>query len=286
MTRRRRQLLPGALALILAAAPTAGAADAELVAQGELLFHIGGCTNCHTAKEGPPLAGGDPIDSPYGRFVAPNITPDPETGIGGWSEEDFVRAMREGRAPDGSPYYPAFPYTSYTRMSDADLRALKAYLDTVPPVRRESPPHDLSFPYDQRWGLRLWQWAFFAPERFEPDPTKDAIWNRGAYLVLGPGHCGECHTPRNVFGALDEERAFAGARLGRERVPNITSDPEAGIGKWSESDIGILLKIGMTPEGDFVGSDMAKVVNNATSKLPDEDIAAIAKFVKGLPPRR
>jgi mono/diheme cytochrome c family protein len=193
--------------------------------------------------------------------------------------------MREGRAPDGSAYYPAFPYTSYTRMTDDDLRALKAYLDTVPPVDRPSRPHELWFPFDQRWGMRLWQWAFFVPGRFEPDPARDAAWNRGAYLVQGPGHCQECHTPRTFYGVLEEDRAFAGGRLGKERVPNLTGDPEVGLGKWSESDIGTVLKLGMTPEGDFVGSDMAKVVNNATGKLPDEDIAAVAAYLKSLPPR-
>jgi mono/diheme cytochrome c family protein len=280
------------LALVaLAAAPAAARAEtgdggAELARRGELVFNAGGCTNCHTAKGGPPLAGGDAIQSPYGAFYAPNITPDPETGIGGWSEVDFARAMREGRAPDGSPYYPAFPYTSYAKMTDEDLRALKAYLDTVPPVSRPSRPHELWFPFDQRWGMRLWQWAFFAPERFEPDPARDAQWNRGAYLVQGPGHCQECHTPRTFYGVLEEDRAFAGAQLGKEKVPNITGDPEAGLGEWSASDIGTVLKLGMTPEGDFVGSEMAKVVNNATGKLPDEDIAAIAAYVKSLPPRR
>lgn len=275
-----------AAAILAAAAPPATAADPATLARGELLFHIGGCTNCHTAKNGPLLAGGDAIVSPFGSFYAPNITPDPETGIGGWSEADFVRAMREGRSPDGAPYYPAFPYTSYTRTSDEDLKALKAHLDTIPPVRQEAKPHELSFPFNQRWGMNAWQAAFFEPARFEPDPTKDATWNRGAYLVEGPGHCQECHTPRSFYGVLDRDRAFAGGQLGRERVPNITSDPEVGIGKWSEDDIGTVLKLGMLPDGDFVGSDMAKVVNNATSKLPDEDIAAIATYVKSLPPRR
>jgi mono/diheme cytochrome c family protein len=278
----------GALAILagaLAGVPVV-AADAALVQAGERLFHIGGCTNCHTAKNGPLLAGGDPIVSPFGTFYAPNITPDPETGIGGWSEADFVRAMHEGKAPDGSPYYPAFPYTSYTHLSDDDLRALKAYLDTVPPVRQASRPHELRFPYDQRWGMWLWQWAFFKPERFTPDPAKDASWNRGAYLVQGAGHCTECHTPRTFYGVLEADRAFTGARLGKEKVPNITSDPEQGLGRWSEGDIVTLLKLGMTPDGDFVGSEMAKVVNNATGKLPDEDVAAIAAYLKSLPPAR
>ena len=288
MTATVRWRLAGLLVAASAAfgASVAGAADPSALRRGELLFRAGGCTNCHTAKNGALLAGGDPIQSPYGAFLAPNITPDPETGIGGWTETDFIRAMREGRSPDGEPYYPAFPYTSYTRMSDEDLKAMKAYLDTVPLVRQPSRPHELSFPFSQRWGMRLWQWAFFTPERFLPDPRQTPAWNRGAYLVLGPGHCAECHTRRTFYGVLEEDRAFAGAQLGKEQVPNITSDPEAGIGRWSESDISLVLKLGMLPDGDFVGSEMARVVNNATSKLPDEDIAAIATYLKSLPPLR
>ena len=282
-----RHLSSLAVAAILAwAAAPAQAADPGTLARGELLFHIGGCTNCHTAKDGALLAGGDAIASPFGNFYAPNITPDPETGIGRWSEADFVHAMREGRGPDGAPFYPAFPYTSYTRMSDGDLAALKAYLDTVPPVRQASRPHELPFPFNQRWGMYLWQWAFFQPARFAPDPEKDEAWNRGAYLVEGPGHCQECHTPRTFYGVLETDRAFTGTTLGKEKVPNITSNPEVGLGKWSEGDIGTLLQFGMTPDGDFVGSDMAKIVNNGTSKLPDEDVAAIAGFVRSLPPGR
>ena len=131
----------------------------------------------------------------------------------------------------------------------------------------------------------LWQWAFFTPERFQPDPARDAEWNRGAYLVLGPGHCAECHTQRTFYGVLEQDRAFAGAQLGKEKVPNITSDPTTGLGKWSTSDIGTVLKLGMTPDGDFLGSEMAKVVNNGTGKLPDADLAAIVAYLQSLPPR-
>ena len=278
----RRLLLLIATGVVLAGGP-AGAQEPASVGRGELLFHIGGCTNCHTAKDGALLAGGDAIVTPYGDFFAPNITPDPETGIGGWTLEQFVRAMREGRDPEGRPLYPAFPYTSYTRMADADLAALKAYLDAVPPLRQEAPPHDLRFPFTLRSGLYLWQWLFFTPERFQPDPARDEAWNRGAYLVLAPGHCGECHTPRTLYGVLDWDRAFAGGRLGKERIPNITPSPEKGIGAWSDSDLALFFKLGMTPDGDFVGSDMAKVVNNGTSKLPDADLAAIVAYLRSLP---
>ncbi len=278
--------IAGLAALAACAAPSAAEPGPSYYAQrGELLFQVGGCTSCHTVKDGPLLAGGEAIQSPYGPFYAPNITPDPETGIGGWSDEDFIRAMREGRDPDGRPYYPAFPYTSYTRMGEEDLKALKAYLDTMPPVRKESRPHELSFPYDQRWGMNLWQWAFFESARFAPDPNRDEAWNRGAYLVQGPGHCGECHTPRDRFGVLETDRAFAGGQLGKEVVPNITNHPQKGLGNWGHGDVVTLLKLGMLPDADFVGSEMAKVVNNGTSKLPDADVAAIATYLKSLPPR-
>jgi mono/diheme cytochrome c family protein len=277
-----------ALGLIGAlAAGAAGAADPGTLARGELIFNIGGCTNCHTAKDGPLLGGGDPIRTPFGAFHPPNITPHPEAGIGGWSDAEFIRAMREGVAPDGTAYYPAFPYTSYTRMSDEDLRALKAWLDSVPPVETPSKPHELGFPYNQRWAIGLWQWAFFTPGRFASDPTRDEAWNRGAYLSLGPGHCAECHTPRNFLGVLDWDSAFAGGDLGGPdgKVPNITSNPAGGIGGWSEQDIVTALTLGMLPDGDFVGGEMAKVVRNGTSKLPLEDVRAIAVYLRSLPPR-
>jgi mono/diheme cytochrome c family protein len=266
-------------------------AQADPAKQGELIFNIGGCTSCHTAKGGQLLAGGDPLRTPFGSFYPPNITPDPETGIGGWSEADLARAMREGKAPDGTPFYPSFPYTSYTHLTDEDVRALKAYLDTVPPVRQPSKPHELGFPYSQRWGLHAWQLAFFEPARFQPDPARDAVWNRGAYLVAGPGHCQECHTPRNLAGARQADRAFAGGpdpsdATGKKTIPNITQDPDVGLGKWEESDIVTVLTLGMLPDGDFIGGEMAKVVTNATGKLPPEDVQAIATYLKSLPARR
>jgi len=256
--------------------------------RGAQVFAIAGCANCHTARNGPPLAGGDPLRTPFGIFHPPNITPDPETGIGRWTYGDFVRAMREGRAPDGTPYYPAFPYTSYHRMTDADLWALWAYLRRVPPVRAPRRDHELSFPYGLRSGLHLWQWLFHDPRPFVPDPDRDGTWNRGAYLVLGPGHCAECHTPRGWFGQLDEDRLFAGNPDGPEgtKVPNITPDPEVGIGRWSVDQIVFYLRVGMRPDGDFAGGPMAKVIENGTSRLPDSDLRAIAVFLKSLPPRR
>jgi mono/diheme cytochrome c family protein len=277
-------VLGAVLALVTGAA---SAADPD-PARGELIFNIGGCTSCHTAKGGQVLAGGDPLVTPFGSFYPPNITPDPDTGIGKWSEADFGRAMRNGRGPDGSPLYPAFPYTSYTRITDEDLAALWAYLRSLPPVRKPSQPHQLSFPYNMRASLNVWQDLFFEPGRFQPDPGHDAVWNRGAYLVEGPGHCQECHTPRGFMGQLQRDRAFAGAPnpSGKGKIPNITSDPDVGIGKWSQDDVVTALTLGMLPDGDFLGQQMAEVVRNSTGKLPKEDVAAIATYIKSLPAKR
>lgn len=275
------------LAALLLGAPVARAQDDQR-ARGELVFNLGGCAGCHTARGGAPLAGGDPLRTPFGIFYAPNITPDPTHGIGGWTEAQFSAALREGRGPDGSPYYPAFPYTSYTGLIDEDVRALKAYLDAVPPSPQPSRPHELGFPYDQRWGLHLWQLAFFTPGRFAPDPARDAALNRGAYLMSAVGHCAECHTPRNFAGALDDELAYAGgpAPAGEGRIPNISGDDDAGLGDWGEGDVANFLTLGIKPDGDFVGGEMAKVVENGTAKLPPAEAEAIVKHLKSLPPRR
>ncbi|MBN2701923.1 MAG: cytochrome c [Methylothermaceae bacterium] len=261
----------------------AGTSEA-LLARGENLFFIGGCGHCHTAEDGPMLAGGDPLKTPFGTFYPPNITPDPETGIGNWSEKDLTRALREGISPHGQPYYPAFPFISYTLMKDEDLTALKAYLDTVPPIRHQTPAQELSFPFSVRSGLWGWRWLFFRPGRFQPDPMRSAQWNRGAYLVQGPGHCGECHTPRNWMGALDRSRAYAGSVLGELNAPNITPDPEYGIGEWSETDLLYFFETGMKPDGDTASGEMAKVIRKGISKLPEEDLRAIIEYLQSLPP--
>ena len=282
----------GAAAVVLGAvlALAAGAASAANPdpARGELIFNIGGCTSCHTAKGSQTLAGGDPLVTPFGSFYPPNITPDPETGIGRWSEADFGRTMRNGRGPDGSPLYPAFPYTSYTRITDEDLGALWAYLRSLPPVRKPSHPHQLSFPYNIRASLNVWQDLFFEPSRFRPDPGHDAAWNRGAYLAEGPGHCQECHTPRGFMGQLQRDRSYTGAPnpSGKGKVPNLTGDPDVGLGKWSQDDVVTALTLGMLPDGDFLGQQMAEVVRNSTGKLPKEDVQALATYIKSLPAKR
>lgn len=274
-----------ALLLVLSGAGVAHAATPEQIEQGRILAGIGGCANCHTAKDGKPFAGGDAIETPVGSFFAPNITSDPQSGLGVWSDADFLRAMREGVSPTDDPYYPAFPYTSFTHMTDQDLLAIKAYLDTVPAVAQADRPHDLWFPFNVRWGVGLWQWAFFEPARFTPDQARSAAWNRGAYLVTGPGHCQECHTPRTFYGVLKPDQAFAGGDFGPNAGPNISGDTARGIGEWSAEDLTSVLESGMTPDGDFLGGEMAKVIQNGTAILPAADLAGVVEYLKSLPPR-
>lgn len=275
---------------IAASIVAAGLARAEgsSIERGRYLLHAGGCITCHTDKgtlkaKGPVLGGGHELKTPFGIFYGPNITPDHEHGIGRWSEADFIRAMREGRSPDGRHYYPAFPFTSFTRISDADLKALWAYLRTVPPAAKPNLPHKLSFPYSQRFGLGFWKWLYFRPGPFRPDQAKSAKWNRGAYLVTALGHCGECHTPRTALGGLDRDRWLGGSVKGVVgKSPNITPDKPTGIGDWSASDIASMLKTGLLPDGDFVGAEMVDVIEHGTSKLADDDLKAIAAYLKSI----
>ncbi|MEZ5933819.1 MAG: cytochrome c [Alphaproteobacteria bacterium] len=254
---------------------------------GEYVLAMGGCVACHTDEKngGAFLAGGRALATPFGTFHSPNITPDPETGIGGWTTGEFVRALKEGLSPDGQHYYPSFPYTSYTRMTEQDMVDLKAYLDTVLPVNAPFKGHDLGFPFNIRQTLAVWTLLFFDDSPFMPDPAQSESWNRGAYLVRGPGHCGECHTPRNALGGPDDGRYLGGNPVGAEgkAVPNITPD-ESGIGDWSAVDISFALESGLKPDYDSFGGGMGEVVKDATSKLTKEDRDAIAEFLLSLPP--
>jgi mono/diheme cytochrome c family protein len=259
--------------------------DAE---HGAYVLRLGGCVTCHTDErnQGRFLAGGRALATPFGTFYTPNITPDPDRGIGGWSSAEFVQAMTEGVAPGGHPYFPAFPYTSYTRMTRQDLVDLKAYLDTVEPVANDVPEHALDFPFGFRPLVKGWQLLFFDPGPFEPDPARSEVWNRGAYIVTGPGHCSECHSPRNALGARQDDRFLAGNPAGPEGkpVPNITPHPEDGIGGWSTTDIAFALQTGILPDGDVLGGAMAEVVKDATSHLTADDRSAIAEYLQSLPP--
>ncbi len=277
-------------ALAALALPAHAAPPSERVQRGEQVLRAGGCAACHTDPDRPDqfLAGGRALETPFGTFYAPNITPDPRHGIGGWRLEDLDRALRHGLAPDGGAYYPVFPYTTYTRMSDEDLAALKAYLDTVPPVARPNRPHRLPWWLAWRGVARLWQWLYFEPGRHRPDPKHDARWNRGAYLVEALAHCAECHSPRTRLGAVDPRLRYAGTAQGPEGkpTPNITPDRETGIGRWSVADLADYLETGMDPGGDFAGGLMAEVIDQGTSHLPAEDREAIATYILSLSPIR
>ena len=255
------------------------------LANGRTLFFAGNCAACH-ARPGQDdqtnLGGGMALETPPGTFYIPNISPDPNDGIGRWTEAQFVTALTKGTAPDGSHYYPAFPYTSFTHVSVDDLRDMFAYIKTLPPAAGRIRPHDLPFPFTIRRPIGLWKLLFLHDEPFKPDPARSAQWNRGAYLVNGPDHCAECHSPHNVFAAVKQGQRFAGGTSleGQGFVPNIT---QARLGDWSADDIAALLKTGLTPHGDRIGSAMTPVIRNI-GQLPDEDRSAIAVYVKSLPP--
>ena len=221
-------------------------------------------------------------------FYSPNVTPDPETGIGAWSDEDFVRALHEGIGPDGAHYFPVFPFTTYTRMTTADALAIKAYLFALPPVRRPNRRHEVSPPLGWRFLQSIWKVLFFDEHRFAPDSSRSAEWNRGAYLVTALAHCGECHTPRNMLGALQDDRTLAGNDHGPEGqlVANITPDRETGIGRWSEADIVRLFKTGRKPDFDDVQGSMEEAIEDGLKHLNDDDLRAIAVYLKALPPIR
>ena len=273
---------------MLLAAP-AGAADPDLIARGTYLAAAADCVACHTdpAHGGQPYAGGRALATPFGTFYSPNITPDPGTGIGRWSDEQFLRALRDGVRPDGANYFPVFPYPSFTKITDEDALAIKAYLFSLPAVRQANRAHDVSFPFSWRFLQDGWKLLFFTPGPFRPAPDRSEANNRGAYLVTALAHCGECHTPRNWFGATEPDRFLAGNPHGPvgKPVPNITPDPQTGIGDWTEEDIVALLKTGQTPEFDFVGGAMGEVVRN-TSRLDEADRQAIALYLKSVPPIR
>ncbi len=259
--------------------------DAE---RGAYVFRMGGCAACHTDSKngGAFLAGARPLQTPFGTFYTSNLTPDPETGIGGWSTGAFVRAMKAGVSPDGDHYFPAFPYPSYAKMTEQDVVDLKAYLDTVESVANPVPAHDLKFPFGFRPLLKGWKLLFFDQADFVPDPAQSESWNRGAYLVNGPSHCGECHTPRNQLGGPDGSRFLAGTRSGPEgkAVPNITPDKDGGIGSWSIGDMVFALQTGILPDGDVFGGAMAEVIDDATSHLTPDDLNAIAEYLASLEP--
>jgi len=291
--RARFVLGAAAAALCLWGLPLAAQeSGSNALAKGKILFEAGGCANCHTdtKSKGPLAAGGPALKTPFGHFYAPNITPHKKNGIGTWTDAQFIRAMREGVAPDGSHYFPVFPYTSFTNMTDSDMKALKAFIFTLKPVARLNKPHEVDFPFNIRFGQIFWKLLFFDKGPYKPDATKSTQWNRGAYLALAVAHCGECHTPRNFLGGLDKSRWFTGAEKGEgpegEGVPNIRSETGDGIHKWSSEEVVNYLESGEDPDGDYAGSLMFDVVDQGTELLSAADREAIAVYLKDLPPLR
>jgi mono/diheme cytochrome c family protein len=282
-TRIRKALRAGAFALLAAAAGGAAAQGGD-AKRGEYLAKAGGCMGCHTeAKEGAaPFAGGRALKTPFGTFYGPNITPHQQAGIGRWTEADFVRALRLGLRPDGAHYFPAFPYPSYTKITDADLRDLWAYLRTLPPSDRASQAHDLGFPFGWRFLVAGWKWLYFTPGPHADDPKLSSALNRGAYLVRALGHCGECHTPRNSLGGPRQDRSLAGGKGPEGKgVPNLTP---TRLKKWDDGELKAFLTTGLTPDGDVPADAMAEVINNTTSQLTPSDLAAILAYLRSLPP--
>jgi mono/diheme cytochrome c family protein len=252
------------------------------IARGRYLVRLADCTACHTEPGGKPFAGGRAIETPFGNLLAPNITPDIETGIGGWSDQDFINAMQQGIGRGGSHLYPAMPYPYYTKMSRDDILAIRAYLDVLDPVYHPVHSNQLPFPFDIRWGMTVWNALFFTPGRFEPVSGKPAEWNRGAYLVEGPGHCGACHTAKNVLGGDETSEALQGGTLQGWFMPNLTSDPRHGVGSWSVDDIVAYLKTGHNRVSAATGP-MSEVITDSTSELDDSDLRAIAVYLKDVP---
>ena len=269
------------LAVLLAswAVPCPAQGDAR---RGAYLAKAAGCAGCHTAGEqAPPYAGGRALKTPFGTFYGPNITPHQQAGIGRWTEADFMTAMRHGQRPDGANYFPAFPYPSFTRIADSDLRDLWAYLRTLPPNARASQPHDLRFPYGFRFLVTFWKWLYFTPGPSMAHSNDPAV-ARGAYLVEALGHCGECHTPRDLLGGPKRSHALAGGKGPEDkRVPNITP---AGLKQWSNADLKDFFLTGTMPDGDSVSGAMGEVVRNTTSQLTPADLASVIAYLRSLPP--
>lgn len=260
--------------------------EATILQRGQYLVRAGGCVTCHTADRplAIPLAGGRALPTPFGTFYPPNLTPDLVTGLGGWSDADFGRALREGRSPKGDYYYPVFPYPSYTGMSNRDVAAIAAYLRSLKPVRQPRQAPDLPWYLASRQILFGWNFLNFNSGRFVPDPAHSTVWNRGAYLVRHLGHCGECHTPRNALGAVDQNRPLEGNPEGPDGkgVPNITQNQTGGIGKWSVDELLWFLEVGMLPNGDFAGGSMSKVIEDNTGQLAATDRQAIATYLESI----
>jgi mono/diheme cytochrome c family protein len=285
----RHFLLPTlSIALVWFLASSVGGQEPSAVQRGAYIFRAAGGCSCHTdtKNNGAFLAGGRPIKTPFGSIYSTNITPEPKTGIGTWSDADFIRAMTEGVSPNGGHYFPVFPYTAFTRMTRQDLLDLKTYLFSVAPVEQANKPPALRPPFGWRVGLIGWKWLYFRPGTFQPDPAQAPAWNRGAYLATALGHCEECHTPRNLLGGLQPAMAYAGSVDGPEGelAPNITPDAATGIGEWSIPDIVWFLQTGLKPDGDDTQGLMSELIENGYKHLTEADLQAIAVYLRAQKP--
>ncbi|MGE7137122.1 c-type cytochrome [Luteibacter sp. NPDC031894] len=271
------------LALLLATTATCAATDVE---RGKYLATLGDCAACHTSRSGQPFAGGRVLPTPFGAIPAPNLTPDRDTGIGAWSADDFYRAMHSGVGHDGRSLYPAFPFTSYTKATRADVDAIFAYLRSLAPVKNVATPNTLRWPYRMRPLMAAWRTLYFDEGEYTPDPKRSAAWNRGAYLVEGIGHCNECHARRNSFGAMVREPFLAGGVVPVQNwyAPDLSMGANGGLAGWTEADVVALLKTGRSARGTAFGP-MAEVVMRSTQHLDDGDLAAMATYLKSLPDR-
>jgi mono/diheme cytochrome c family protein len=258
--------------------------DDELLSRGEYVFKVSGCEHCHTSEDGDELAGGHALETPFGTFYTPNITPHKTAGIGGWTAKEFQQSLHLGIAPDGSHYFPAFPYTSYTRINEQDALAMFKYIQSLPPSDQANRSHDLPWFLQWRLAAGAWKWLFFEPGDFEQQTSKSPQWNRGAYLVEAMGHCAECHTPRNIFGGLNTDMQYAGNPKGPddELVPNITSDRKTGIGDWSHGALESFLKYGELPNGEYTAGSMEPVVLSLQN-LTADDLQALITYLRALP---
>jgi len=275
-------------AVLFAFVSSAYAADDALVARGAYLARAGDCIACHSAPRGKPLAGGLPMMTPLGAIYTTNITPDPDTGIGRYTEEEFARALREGVAKDGHNLYPAMPYPSYAKINDEDMHALYAYfMHGVAPVKQANREADIKWPLNMRWPLKLWNAVFLEKGVYRSKAGQDVAWNRGAYLIQGLGHCGSCHTPRGIAfqeKGLDESSSayLTGGLLDNWFASNLTGEHNTGLGRWSEQGVATFLKTGANAHASAFGS-MTSVINNSTQALSDADVAAMARYLKSLP---
>ena len=275
------QAVFGVVLLCAVSATACAQGDAK---RGQYLAKVGGCIGCHTEdkKDAASFAGGRALKTPFGTFYGPNITPHPEAGIGRWTETDFIRAMRFGERPDGANYFPAFPYPSFTRIADTDLRDLWAYLRTLAPNSRANQTHDLRFPFGWRLLVTGWKWLFFTPGALASDGQRSPVVNRGAYLVQALGHCGECHTPRNFLGGPKQDRFLAGGKgPDDKRIPNLTP---TRLKKLGDGELKDFLQTGIFADGDVAAESMGEVVRNTTSQLTADDLTALMAYLRSLPP--